>query len=121
MPDRSPQAAFEALAADFLARPDVDAGTGFGGSPGVRVGGRIFAMLVRRRLVVKLPAARCQELSEAGRAVPLTIGKRTMREWVELTDGDPQTWRDAAAEAYAYVGGRSAADVPSSARTTGIE
>ncbi|HEV2774185.1 MAG TPA: hypothetical protein VGV90_01205 [Solirubrobacteraceae bacterium] len=100
-----PQTAFETLAGEFLAEPDVEAGTGFGGSPGIRVNGRIFAMLVRRRLVVKLPAARCQELSEAGRAAPLTMGKRSMREWIEMLDDDPQAWRQVAADAYAYVGG----------------
>ena len=105
MADWSPEAAFEALAGDFLARPDVDAGTGFGGSPGVRIDGRIFAMLVRRRLVVKLPAGRCQALCEAGLAEPLAVGKRVMKEWIEVTAEDHQTWRDHATEAYAFVGG----------------
>lgn len=103
MPDRSPEAAFEALADDVLARPDVDAGTGFGGSPGVRVGGRIFAMLVRRRLVVKLPAARCEELRDAGLAEPLAVGQRVMREWVEVLAEDPDLWQELADEAYVFV------------------
>ena len=107
MADWSPEPAFEALARDFLARPGVDAGTGFGGSPGVRVDGRIFAMLVRRRLVVKLPAGRCQALREAGLAEPLAVGKRVMKEWIEVTAEDPRTWRELAAEAYAFVGRRT--------------
>jgi hypothetical protein len=101
-----PQAQFAALSRDVLAEPDVDAGTGFGGSPGVRVDGRIFAMLVRGRLVVKLPAGRCQALCEAGQAEPLAVGKRVMKEWIEVTAEDRQTWRDLTAEAYAFVGGR---------------
>jgi hypothetical protein len=103
--DRGPEAAFDALAREFGGRPDVDAGTGFGGSPGVRVDGRIFAMLVRGRLVVKLPAERCRALCAAGLAEPLAVGKRVMREWIEVHAEDPQTWRELAGEAYAFVGG----------------
>ena len=121
MPDWNPETAFETLARNLLAEPDVEAGTGFGGSPGVRVDGRIFAMLVRRRLVVKLPAGRCQALCEAGLAEPLAVAKRVMKEWIEVRAEDPQTWRELAAEAYAFVGGRSGADVPSSVPAAGIE
>lgn len=110
MTDWNPETEFETLARDFLAAPDVDAGTGFGGSPGVRVGRRIFAMLVRRRLVVKLPAGRCQELRAAGRAEPLAVGKRVMKEWIEVTADDRETWRDLATEACAFVGGGSSPD-----------
>ena len=106
-----PDAEFESLARRFLAEPDVDAGTGFGGSPGVRVEGRIFAMLVRRRLVVKLPAGRCRELVDAGVAQSLAVGERVMKEWIEVTADDRQLWQDLAGEAYAFVGGRSGADV----------
>ena len=105
MADWAAESEFETLARDLLAAPDVAAGTGFGGSPGVRVDGRIFAMLVRRRLVVKLPAGRCQALCEAGSAEPLAVGKRVMKEWIEVLSEDPQTWRELAAEAYAFVGG----------------
>jgi TfoX/Sxy family transcriptional regulator of competence genes len=101
-----PETEFAALSDDFLAEPDVDPGTGFGGSPGLRVDGRIFAMLVRGRLVVKLPARRCRTLCEAGQAEPLAVGKRVMNEWIEVTAEDRQTWRDLAAEAYAFVGRR---------------
>jgi hypothetical protein len=101
----APEAQFEALARDFLARPGVEAGTGFGGSPGLRVDGRIFAMLVRDRLVVKLPADRCRPLCEAGVAEPLAVGKRVMKEWVEVTAEDPRTWRELAADAHEFVRG----------------
>lgn len=100
-----PQTEFETLARDFLAQPDVESGTGFGGSPGVRVDGRIFAMLVRRRLVVKLPPGRYRALRETGEAEPLSIGKRVMKEWIEVTAEDGALWRKLAAEACAYVGG----------------
>jgi len=62
-------------------------------------------MLVRGRLVVKLPATRCAELRDAGVAESLAVGQRVMKEWIEVTADDRQTWRDLAAEAYAFVGG----------------
>ncbi len=71
---------FAAVAEALLQEPGTTAGTGFGSSPGVSVGGKIAAMLVGGRLVVKLPAERCQELI-AGGAEPLSMGRRTMREW----------------------------------------
>ena len=100
-----PQTEFATVARGFLDRPDVDAGTGFGGSPGVRVDGRIFAMLVRGRLVVKLPAARCAELRDAGVAEPLAVGRRVMKEWIEVLAEDAARWQELAEEAYEFAGG----------------
>ena len=55
---QEPEGQFERLAARFLGDPAIIAGTGFGANPGLRVRNRIFAMLVRGQLVVKLPKAR---------------------------------------------------------------
>ena len=93
---------FDALANEFLSEPGVDEGTGFGSNPGLRVGGKIFAMEVDGRLVVKLPAERVTALAEAG-AEPFVVGKRTMREWVSVEPGDD--WNALAREAYEFVGG----------------
>ena len=37
---------FDAIANELLGEPGVDEGTGFGNNPGLRVGGKIFAMEV---------------------------------------------------------------------------
>lgn len=93
---------FDAIANEFLAEPGVDEGTGFGSNPGLRVGGKIFAMEVDGRLVVKLPADRVTALVQAG-AEPFVIGKRTMREWVSVEPRDD--WNALAREAFDFVGG----------------
>ena len=93
---------FDAIANEFLAEPGVDEGTGFGSNPGLRVGGKIFAMEIDGRLVVKLPAERVAALTDAG-AEPFVVGKRTMREWVSVEPGDD--WNALAREAYEFVGG----------------
>jgi YjbR len=95
---------FDAIANQLLGEPGVDEGTGFGTNPGLRVGGKIFAMEVRGKLVVKLPAARCEELVEQG-AEPFVVGKRQMREWVAVEPG-AHDWPALAREALAFVSGR---------------
>ena len=92
---------FDAIAKEFLSEPGVDEGTGFGSNPGLRVGGKIFAMQVDGRLVVKLPADRVAALTAAG-AQPFVVGKRTMREWVSVEPG-AHDWRALAGEALAFV------------------
>ncbi|WP_430332597.1 hypothetical protein [Rhodococcus sp. ACT016] len=106
------RALLDDLAADFLRDPGVEFGTMFR-SPGLRVFGKIFAFLGRdRRLIVKLPRPRAEEVVEAGSAREVTMGKRTMREWVGFPvddddlDGTLTTWRRAAREAHDYVADR---------------
>jgi TfoX/Sxy family transcriptional regulator of competence genes len=93
---------FNTIANEFLAEPGVDQGTGFGSNPGLRVGGKIFAMEVDGRLVVKLPAERVAALTATG-AEPFVIGKRMMREWLSVEPRDD--WSALAREAYEFVGG----------------
>jgi hypothetical protein len=92
---------FDEIANDLLGEPGVDEGTGFGTNPGLRVGGRIFAMEVRGKLVVKLPAERCEQLVAEG-AEPFVVGRRQMREWVAIEPG-ADDWRALAREALAFV------------------
>jgi YjbR len=93
---------FDAIASEFLTEPGVDEGTGFGSNPGLRVGGKIFAMEIDGRLVVKLPAERVTALSESGGAEPFAIGARTMREWASVEPG-AHDWRALAREAFEFV------------------
>ena len=57
---------FDDAVGRFSGNPRVTAGTGFGASPGRRVDGRIFAMLVQDQLVVTLRKERVAELVQAG-------------------------------------------------------
>lgn len=100
------EAAFAALAQPLLAQPGVTEGTGFGANAGLRVGGKIFAMLGDGGMVVKLPAQRCLELVAEGRSRPFTAGKgRPMREWVVVAP-DAGDWDALAREAMAFVSAR---------------
>jgi hypothetical protein len=98
-------AAFAALSERYAGEPDVEPGTGFGSAPGLRAGGRIFAMLPHDALVVKLPAERCAAMVEAGEGELFVVGKRTMREWVVVDGVDEAAWAALADDALAYVRG----------------
>jgi hypothetical protein len=101
--------AFSEVADRLLRDPDVEEGTGFGSSPGLRVSRKIFAMLMSGELVVKLPADRCAELVADGVARPLERGQgRPMREWVVVADSARDRWPGLVDDALAYV--RPAAD-----------
>jgi hypothetical protein len=77
-------------------------------SLGLKVDGKIFAMLVRGALVVKLPRERVSELVDAGlgRQFDPRGDGRLMKEWVVLEGARPP-WLEVAREAYRFVrGGR---------------
>jgi hypothetical protein len=72
---------------------------------GLKVRGKIFAMLMRDALVVKLPKTRVDELvtSGGGRRFEPRPG-RAMKEWL-VVELPPETWLAIATEAYAFVKG----------------
>ena len=96
---------FDQLAAVFLADPAVEQGTGFGAAPGLRIGGKIFAMLVKGELVVKLPRDRVDELIAAGDCARFDPGHgRLMKEWASVPPGSAEDWERLAGEALRFVG-----------------
>lgn len=103
--EREAEQLFERLATRFLSDPEVSAGTGFGSSPGLRVGGKIFAMMFRGGLVVKLPKERVDELIASGTGAAFDSGKgRPMREWVTVPARAAREWERLAEEAFRFVG-----------------
>ena len=96
---------FATIVDHLLREPFVEQGTGFGTNPGLRVRGKIFAMLVRGELVLKLPADRCEFLVAADAAHPFESGRgRPLREWVSVSDEVEPDWLRLAREALAFVG-----------------
>jgi TfoX/Sxy family transcriptional regulator of competence genes len=89
--------------------PDVQApkpSRGEFGSNGLKVNGRIFAMLVRGALVLKLPQARVDAMVEHGAGTRFDAGKGSaMKEWVTVRGSEPQ-WLALAREARTFVAGR---------------
>lgn len=104
--DRPVEARFADLVAELVGTPGVTppgASIGFG-SGSLRVHGKIFAMLVRGRLVVKLPKQRVDAMVEAGDGVRFDANKGTpMKQWLSLDPGSSLDWLTLTREALDYV------------------
>ncbi len=95
---------FQEIVARFLVDAAVTSGTGFGSSAGLRFEGKIFAMLVRGELVVKLRKTRVDELVEAGTGTRLESGRgRQMKEWASVPLETESDWDRLAAEALEFA------------------
>jgi hypothetical protein len=105
----TPEAKYEDLARHFSRRPNVTRiteGKGFGSSGQLKVDGKIFAMLVRDELVLKLPKARVDALMREGAGRHFDAGKgRPMREWLVLSPASRKPWLPLAQEAMEFVEG----------------
>ena len=101
---RTPEQRWEPIAKNQLAKRGVTAGTGFGTNAGLRVSGKIFAMLDSKgRFVVKVPRIRADALLARGQAVHFEpVPGRPMKEWLVVTGRRP-SWLALAREAYEYV------------------
>jgi len=76
----------------------------FGKSDELRVDDRIFAMLVRGNLVVKIPRDRVDALVTSGDGERFdTGGGRVMKEWLKLNPGSSRDWLALATEAMGFV------------------
>jgi hypothetical protein len=83
---------------------NISAGKGFGSSGQLKVSGRIFAMLVKGALVLKLPRSRVDELVEHGEGTRFDAGKgKPMREWFVLSPTSKKLWLPLAKEAVQFV------------------
>jgi hypothetical protein len=104
--EQEAQELFDRIAERYLDQPGVSRGTGFGSSAGLRVGGKIFAMLDRQgELVLKLPAEQVDELigsGAGGRFEPRRDG-RLMREWVTVPVSGGADWERLIGEALQFV------------------
>jgi len=105
-PDSPSAARFEYLVTEFNDAEGVTppvGGGGFGRSA-LRYRGKIFAMLVRGRLVVKLPADQVASLVAAGQGVHFDANKGTpLREWFAVGPDCPLTWSELVTEALSYA------------------
>jgi hypothetical protein len=98
-------ATFDAIAQRMAGEPDTDERRAFH-NPCVRARGKIFAMLVRDELVLKLPAQRCAELVAAGAGRAFDRGQgRPLREWVTIGDPAMQRGLELAEEALTFARG----------------
>jgi hypothetical protein len=101
---------YESLVDELLGIPGVtppQGGSGFGRGA-IRFQKKIFAMFVRGRLVLKLPARRVDELVAAGEGVRFDANKGTpMREWFSLDPESALPWPPLAREALDFARTRS--------------
>jgi len=105
----TPESKYAALAAKLVGQHDVavSEGKGFGSSGQLKVEGRIFAMLVRGELVVKLDTRHVDELVESGDGRRFDAGKgKPMREWFVLSPSSRRQWLPLAKEAMDFVRSR---------------
>src|SRR2546430_2036761 len=102
----TPADRFEAVVAELVMVAGVTppgGGTGFGANS-LRYQRKIFAMLVRDRLVVKLPKARVDALVGSGDGVRFDANKGTpMKEWLSLDPDSTLGWLALDTEALAFV------------------
>ncbi len=98
----TPEERYEDLVDDLVGIPGVTPPRGGGGfgRTALRFENKIFAMLVRGQLVLKLPAGRVDDLVAAGHGVRFDANKGTpMREWLSLDPGSGLPWAALAREA----------------------
>ena len=104
---------WERLVGALLDRPGTTYGSGGEGpkrafgSTSLKTEGRIFAMLVKGRLVVKLPRGRVDELVESRRGEAFDPGHgRIQKEWLVVASDSYDDWQALATESEAFVARR---------------
>jgi len=107
----TPEERFATIVEALLSNPDVtppsdgpQSKKGFGSS-GLRINNKIFAMLVKDKLVVKLPKPRVDALIASGKGErfdPPHDG-RLMKEWISVAPTSEEEWLDLSREAMEFV------------------
>jgi TfoX/Sxy family transcriptional regulator of competence genes len=101
----TPQEFYDDVIAHFRGDGGVERARMFGAS-GLSVDRKMFAMLHRGELVVKLDPARCNGLVEGGIAKFFDPGHgRLMKAWVGVSAAHARLWTSLAVEARSYVTG----------------
>ena len=103
-PPITPEEHYATIAEALLGDADVTLGSsgkvGFGSSA-LKVSGKIFAMLVKGKLAVKLPRQRVDALIASGDGERLDPGHgRLMKEWVTVEPGDRAKPGEAGGDVY---------------------
>lgn len=110
-PPITPEERFATIVEAFLSNPDVTPPSDVPqskkkfGSSGLKIHNKIFAMLVKGKLVVKLPKPRVDALIASGdgeRFDPRHDG-RLMKEWVSVEPTSEEEWLPLAREAMEFV------------------
>jgi TfoX N-terminal domain len=114
-PDITPEERFATIVEELLSNPGVTPPSDEPqsrktfGSSALKIHNKIFAMLVRGSLVVKLPRPRVDALVAAGegeRFDPRHDG-RLMKEWVTVAPTSDEDWLPLAREAMEFVASKS--------------
>lgn len=103
----SPEERYAAIVATLINAPNVTFGSpkdkGFGSST-LKIDTRIFAMLMKGKLVVKLPRQRVDALIASGDGQRFDAGRgRAMKEWVTIEPTSEIEWLSLEREAMAFV------------------
>ncbi len=109
-PAMDPEERYDAIVEALLREEGVTfgpPGTGFGASA-LKVNNKIFAMLWKGRLVVKLPRERVDALIATGDGQRFDPGHgRRMKEWLAVEPMSETDWLSLAQEARTFVGAKS--------------
>ena len=96
------------LAEPLLARQGITKSTMMG-FPCLRVNGEFFASADHKtgNLIVKLPTEKVDEMIDIGLGDPFAPAGRRFKEWVMISDRDPERWQQLISEAQDFVEGKS--------------
>lgn len=103
----NPKERYAMLVGELLNNEEVTQSKKRGFGSGLRVNGKVFAMLVKDRLVVKLPQGRIDELTAAGEGEPYEYGGRVTKEWVTVDPTSEDRWLPLAKEAMEFAASKA--------------